>query len=901
MSPYMLAQLFVSALPALLPVALEDEVPSKEPWRTGPRAANSFVNWENAHVSPLALTPDGRKLLAVNTPDNRLEVFDTGAAELVHIGSIPVGVEPVSVRARTNTEVWVVDHVSDTVSLVDLESFRVVDFVRTDDEPSDVVFAGSPERAFVTCSQANTILVFDPEHLDLAPLRIPVEAEDPRALAVSPDGTKVYAAIFESGNGTTNLVGERKQSHANPVDAKVGPYGGRNPPPNAGTGFQPAMREDLPPPPRVSHIVRQSEDGRWLDDNEGDWSELVSGRYARLSGRPNGWTLVDRDVAVLDTKTLELTYVDRLMNLNMGIAVHPKDGRLTVVGTDGTNEIRFESNLRGTFLRVLLALVEPEGGDRTVLDLNPHLDYSQQTVPQAVRDRSLGDPRAVIWDANGDRLFVAGMGSNHVVLLDDTGQRVSGMDPIEVATGPTGLAFDGERERLYVLGKFEAAISVVDTATGLETQRLAFFDPTPEVIRAGRAHLYDTHATSGLGQASCASCHPEGRMDRLAWDLGDPTGDVVSLEDRNLGANLPFFRRNQFEAFHPMKGPMVTMTLQDVVGNEPFHWRGDRYGLEEFNSTYANLQGDDEVLSPEELQQLEDFLGTLTFGPNPFRTLDNGLADAVIVPAHATGVYDLAKGEPLPIGNARRGLEIFRPRDLAERPFKACVTCHTFPSTTGTNSVWRRGEFREIPLGPYGEHHQAMGIANMSSIPTRRVPSLRNVYERLGFSIDTTTSLSGFGNRHDGSGGTASAAFAKEVHSDQDAADLIAFVMSISGSDLPPSDGSSVSLPPGSEGQDTHAAVGWQGEFADPEWPVILGEAESHRIGLVARAFDGEQERGFAYLGEGRWQSDRSEPVWPTVRLAKLAVRCIAVPFGSEHRLGVDRDEDGVLDGDEQD
>ncbi len=35
--------------------------------------AQSFVNWENAHVHPLDLTPDGQSLLAVNTADNRLE------------------------------------------------------------------------------------------------------------------------------------------------------------------------------------------------------------------------------------------------------------------------------------------------------------------------------------------------------------------------------------------------------------------------------------------------------------------------------------------------------------------------------------------------------------------------------------------------------------------------------------------------------------------------------------------------------------------------------------------------------------------------------------------------------------------------------------------------------------
>ncbi|MBL8769693.1 MAG: hypothetical protein JNL94_20145, partial [Planctomycetes bacterium] len=37
--------------------------------------AQSFVNWENPHVHPIDLTPDGATLLAVNTPDNRLELF----------------------------------------------------------------------------------------------------------------------------------------------------------------------------------------------------------------------------------------------------------------------------------------------------------------------------------------------------------------------------------------------------------------------------------------------------------------------------------------------------------------------------------------------------------------------------------------------------------------------------------------------------------------------------------------------------------------------------------------------------------------------------------------------------------------------------------------------------------
>jgi len=33
------------------------------------------------------------------------------------------------------------------------------------------------------------------------------------------------------------------------------------------------------------------------------------------------------------------------------------------------------------------------------------------------------------------------------------------------------------------------------------------------------------------------------------------------------------------------------MTLQDIIGHEPFHWRGNRPDLEAFSATFTNLQG----------------------------------------------------------------------------------------------------------------------------------------------------------------------------------------------------------------------------------------------------------------------------------------------------------------------
>ena len=151
--------------------------------------------------------------------------------------SIPVGLDPVSVRARSNDEVWVVNHVSDSVSIVDLERCTWSRHAPTPTtSPATSSSPAAPERAFVSCSQANTRARLRPgEPRRGADASIAIDGEDPRALAVSPTARKVYAAIFESGNGTTILGGGGGGRHhgfpPNVVSDPAGPYGGVNPPP----------------------------------------------------------------------------------------------------------------------------------------------------------------------------------------------------------------------------------------------------------------------------------------------------------------------------------------------------------------------------------------------------------------------------------------------------------------------------------------------------------------------------------------------------------------------------------------------------------------------------------------------------------------------------------------------
>lgn len=893
-----------------------------------PRSASdgpgrAFVNWETPQVFPLTLTPDGTRLLACHTADNRLLVFDVTGPEPALIGAVQVGLDPVAVRARTDTEAWVVNHVSDSISIVDLTTMRVRATLATADEPCDVVFAGNPRRAFVTCSQVNQIQVFNPADLTAPPVTIPIEGEDPRALAVSPDGTKVYAAIFESGNSTTILGGGAAQQAIinfppNVVSDPAGPYGGQNPPPNSGNAFVPPIAPANNPPIRVGLIVRKDNAGAWRDDNNRDWSAFVSGPQATRSGRPVGWDLVDHDIAVIDTATLAVTYHRRLMNICMALAVNPVSGRIALVGTEALNHIRFEPNLRGRFLRVNVALVDPlPPATPTIRDLNPHLTYATPTIPPAERTRSIGDPRAIAWNSAGTVAYVAGMGSNNVIQIDATGQRLA-VPALPVPAGPTGLALDESRGRLFVLSRFDASISTISTAAWQVTSTVSFFDPTPSAIRAGRRHLYDTHRNSGLGHIACASCHVDARMDRLAWDLGDPQGVIAPLTNRNLGQGLPGLT-NGFEPFHPMKGPMTTQTLQDIIGHEPHHWRGDRLGIEEFNGAFIGLQGNDANLTPTQMQEFEDFLATIAFPPNPYRNFDNSLPTNLPLPGHLrTGRFGNA-GLPLPNGNALNGLSLYRSatRRLDRNAF-ACVTCHTLPTGAGTDYTWTGAAYVPIPPGPMGEHHAALVSVDGSTNVSMKTPQLRNMHEKTGFNMLTTRNTAGFGYGHDGAIDTLER-FVSEpafnVASDQEVADLVAFLLAFSGSDLPAGSPTNPFEPPGTPSLDTHAAVGRQSTLvslasAPPAQISLLNSmaslADAGKVGVVARGLVNGMDRGYAYLGGGSWQSDRAAETLSTASLRALAspggeITFNVVPFGSQTRIGIDRDLDGWYDRDELD
>lgn len=546
-------------------------------------AQSAYVNFEGAQTNPVRLSPDGTRLFAVNTADARLSVFDlTQPAAPALMVEIPVGIEPVSVNARSNDEAWVVNQVSDSISVISVARGLVTDTIRVKDEPADVVFAGTPLRAFVTVARSNEVRVFDLDtHAQLAVL--PIFGLNPRALAVSPDGAKVYAACALSGNGTTII----------PASAA--------PPPPAPTNAT------LPPAPQQGLIV-DALDPLWRPGHI---------QYA----------LPDNDVVEIDAAALSVTrYFTHVGTVNMGLAVQPGTGDLFVANTDALNLVRFEPNLRGHVVENRITRVSLADGTLTHFELNPALDYT--LLPNnAAKATALAQPTAVVFAPDGSAFYVAAFGTDRVARLSSDGQILARIEvgPATGASvaprtkrGPRGLALNVATARLYVLNRIANTLSVIDTTRDavLKELPLGRFDPTPAVIREGRGFLYDAKL-SGNGTAACAACHIDADMDFLAWDLGQPGGTVQRVTNNGNTFNM-----------HPMKGPMTTQTLRGLSGVEPLHWRGDRADLLAFNPAFASLLGGVQLSSADNTT-LRDFVNTIKFQPNPNQNLDRTLPAAL--------------------------------------------------------------------------------------------------------------------------------------------------------------------------------------------------------------------------------------------------------------------------------
>lgn len=871
----------------------------------------------------MALSPNGRLLFAVNTPDSRLEIFKVEGSGLVHRSSVPVGLEPVAVAARGNEEVWVVNHLSDSVSVVRFSAEglhgAVVRTLLVGDEPRDIVFAGPQKRrAFITAAHRGQNAPFDPQlttpgvgradvwvfdadnlgaSLGGTPLTIiNLFGDTPRALAATPDGSRVYAAVFHSGNRTTVL-------HESAVPNGGEAAGGV---PGPDTNFQGAPR------PEVSIILKYNGQD-WVDVLDRPWTSSVK------------FSLPDKDVFAI-AASAQTPFVLPSPNgaysgvgtILFNMAVNPANGKVYVSNTEARNDLRFEgpgifagSSLRGHLHESRITVLSPAGV--APRHLNKHINYGTccAPIPNPESEKSLAQPLGMAVTADGATLYVAAFGSSKIGVYSTAALEADTFIPntanqIPVSGGgPTGMVLDEARGRLYVLTRFDNSISIINTATLQESAHLPLYNPEPPNVVEGRRFLYDARNSSSHGDSSCASCHIFGDFDSMAWDLGNPDGAVTSNPSPVVPApdftDDPTF--GQDTNFHPMKGPLATQSLRGMANHGPMHWRGDRNGgddepsaqpdsgtfneeaaFKKFNPAFMNLLGRSAQLTPAEMQKFTDFTLQILYPPNPIRNLDNSLT-----PSQQAGKDFFVNTTSFFHGS--------------------CEVCHRLDP----NANPEKGLFK----GFFGTDGRSSFDAE---VLFPKVPHLRNLYQKVGMfgagfgfgsvGVDPFMGdqVRGIGFNSDGSIPTLflfNSGF--DLHpdfnpvgipitpeGDQAKRDMEQFMLAFD-SNLAPIVGQQVTLTAANP-----SVVG-------PRIDLLTARADAGECELVAKGRLAGNEVGFLYVGSGLFARDQQTlPQVPALALRALVtisggvLTYTCTPPGSGRRMGIDRDLDGFLDGDER-
>lgn len=609
-------------------------------------------SYMSPHSSPIAVSD--RFVFAVNTPADTLDVIEKVNNEIVH--RINVGIDPVSVVVRPDgKEAWVANHISDSVSVIDIDSesltcFQVVATIQAFekkgratyfDEPVGIAFAGN-EKAYVALSAENEIAVVDVPTRQLVK-RLEIVGQDPRAISVR--GDRLYVIPFESNNQTQLSGGKKEQ---------IG-----------------------------SELVTFDAWDHSISNN----NVLSLGHVVDIVKHPK---VPDRDLFIFDTKTDELIEtVDSLGTLLYGVAVDSK-GRVFVAQTDARNDVNGRAGTKKHGLAEL--------GNRAFLNQITKVEFSGleasqpefidlEPAPPAEFDPqdALATPFAIKVSDDDQILVVTAAGSDKLFTVNPSTGKVLGR--VGVGSVPRGIALEskktGEVSRAWVHNSIANTVSIVelgDPAQPILAQTISLEDPTPAEYKHGRA-VFNSAKASTSGTFSCASCHPDGHTDQLLWVLKTP---VVT------GGNQIM--------------PRSTMPLRGLRDTAPFHWDGipgDPYGGNNSASIRAHVEPNSDpnvpvstirsvvdgslssTMSTVGLSMVNDEGKVGALSRRDRDALSKFLLDVPFPPAQRRAYTNVLSPE------AKKGFELFHisgDDDPSKTKFNVCGDCHRMPYLVSTNT-----------------------------------------------------------------------------------------------------------------------------------------------------------------------------------------------------------------------
>ncbi len=689
-----------------------------------------FLNFEAPAHKPIAVVDVAGTdyLLVANGADNSVEVYDT--VQHNFLLRVPVGQRPVTIAVRPTPtdaggrEIYVANWLSDSITVFALETASPgplrFDLIRTalvGDEPVGIVFL--PEN---------------PSNPDTQPGGVLHEL-----VLVTFSAQAGWGSFFP---GTLASV----IPHIELLDLAASPV----------TSVRDPRAIHFAPPPRGGNPY---DDQMWIlnfrggNDPEYDFDlwgtdDLVNAAVTQSANLPThgGFGTTNFNMAFAPNGEL---WVVGVRARNKDLPSFPDSLGEPIHLAQTVSETGFAVSFLARHKNPASAAVSAE-----VLDLN---DSSQgRANPPIQAARPVTQPTDVVVYGDGDnpdivseteelpdnepdvrpaptRIFVTGMSSDTLAAVEPTSAgpstwrvyRVDVSDPVNAFTlantgglmrGPRGLALKASgaandpRDRLYVYNRLTNSVTIVDpNFTQPNLAVLGHFQLAGQIepahVIAGRKFMYSSKLSAG-GNVSCATCHIDGNTDFIAWNLSD--GGAVP-DPANPGGATPL--PGALGPNPGIKGPMVTQPLRGLVNfevandvnqdvfysNRPYHWRGDKGFLEQFNAAFVNLMGLPDVstnppnpgfhmgIQASDMILYRDFVFSMHYPPNPHqpgdRTSTGTMFDEDNPPQNPT--QEALQINTRAIGSGGQlGLKLFH---ILNTDGVACNICHSLPE--GSNNL----------------------------------------------------------------------------------------------------------------------------------------------------------------------------------------------------------------------
>jgi YVTN family beta-propeller protein len=573
---------------------------------------------------------------------------------------------PVNLRfSPGGREVWVACSASDSVIVVDAAKRAKAAEIPVGGQATGVAFSPDGSRAYVTSRLNDSVSVIDTATRRVVQA-IPV-ADEPHGIEIDPSGRTAFVlgTAFDAVSIVDLAAGrevKRLPASRNPWSAALSPDGARLLVTNALSRF---VKFRTPPMSEVTvfDVAAQRVVDRWVVPE----SNLLLG----VAWHPSG----EFALATLN-RTKNLVPMTRILQgwtITNGLAILWRDGRVDQVLLDEPQRY---------FADVTDVAFTPDGKKAvaTSAATNRAAVIDVERLLSLVRGRSDEDRRDVLPNWLG--------ASSEFVLAH-----------VETKENPRGVAVAPDGATAWVANTLDDSLSVVDLSSHRAVARVDLGGPKEVThIRWGERLFHDATITFQR-QFACATCHPDGHVDGLTYDI----------EADGIGVS-----------------PVDNRTLRGIYDTDPFKWEGTNPSLaRQCGARLAVFFTRTAPFTPEQLKAVNDYTVTIPRPPNRHRPLGAELTEA-----------------------QRRGKLVFersRANDGREIPPDGrCVTCHFPPYFTdrtqrdvGTRQALdRSGKFDVPHLNNI--YDSAPYLHNGMADTLEEIWTRFNPYDRHGVTNDMT-------------------------------------------------------------------------------------------------------------------------------------------------------------------